>query len=97
MLHSGSMSKLVLALVLGLGSHLVAGQPAVTAQTLGDQLEHCACAVQPTLWGVPPSNPLEAACFVPGGVSLSKSLGDLVSEDVLPENLSVPAMRVALR
>eukprot|EP00891_Asterochloris_glomerata_P002164 jgi/Astpho2/2164/fgenesh1_pg.00040_%23_20_t len=60
------MSKLVLALVLGLGSHLVAGQPAATAQTLG-------------------------------GVSISKSLGDLVSEDVLPENDSVPAMRVALR
>ena len=58
MLHSGSMSKLVLALVLGLGSRLVAGQPAVTAQTLGDQLEHCACAVQLTLWGVPPSIPL---------------------------------------
>lgn len=41
MLLSG-MSKLVLALVLGLGSHLVAGQPAATAQTLGDQLEYCA-------------------------------------------------------
>ena len=51
MLLSGiSMNKLILALVLGLGSHLVAGQPAATAQTLGDHLEYCACAVQPNLW-----------------------------------------------
>ena len=64
MLLSGMSKLILLAVVLGLGSHLVAGQPAATAQTLGDQLKYCACAcaVQPILWtttlSVPPSTHL---------------------------------------